>query len=183
LSAASRERFRVVAESEFFQDSALDWPGTPARAPREARWARRVSGAALVATAGALSGAIAVSMSPAARHARGRPAARGATRSLASSRPAAARSRPATVQLRARLARASHLEPARVGRSDRPGGRLRRVASAREQIADTARRTLAPATGGAQPVPGAVHAAHPAFAGIYIAPRPRARPAEFGFER
>jgi hypothetical protein len=183
MSAASRERFRVVAESEFFHSSDLDWPGTPAAAPRTARWARGVAGAALVATASALSGAIAMSVSPAARHPRGRAAVRGSTRPAAASSPAGAGGHFESAELRGRGLRASYLSSAPTRQRARPGRRLRPLVSAPEQVAHVTRRGRTPPTEGLRAAAGSYRVARRAFVAAYVAPPSRARPAEFGFER
>ncbi len=182
MGAASRERFRVVAENEFFQGTDLDWLGTSARPPREGRWARRVAGAAIVATVSALGGAVVVSMSPAARQSRGRDAVRGATHSGLPANPVVAQRLPASIERRAPALRAARREHGRVGVKGRPERRLGRLRSARAQVADTARRKNRAATDGVQPLAASRHVVRPAFGATYIAPRPSTRRAEFGFE-
>jgi hypothetical protein len=203
MAALSRERFRVVAESEFFAGASLDWSGTCARAPRESRWARRVAGAAMVATVSALGGAIAISMSPAMRHSRGRPAVPIATHSILSdeathaaptTRPVIARSLLASVALHARALRAKRVQPPTgLGQREPVGRRLRPSAPARAQNlhsvrslrsvrVQAVRRAPRPQANGVQQAPAPHEVVRPALSVSYVAPAPRARPAEFGFE-
>jgi hypothetical protein len=163
-----------------------------------------VAGAAMVATVSALGGAIAIGMSPAVRHSRGRPAVRvanysilsdEATRAAPAARPAIARSLLASVALHARALRATRARPPRslsqrepVGRRLRPSApararNLHSVGSLRSVRVQAVRRAPRPQANGAQQAPAPHEVVRQALSVSYVAPAPRARPAEFGFER
>lgn len=184
MNSASPERFRVVTENEFFEGACLAWSGMPARAPHESRWTRRVAGAALLAGAvSAVGGAVAVSMSPPARHSRGRDAARAAAQSRQPMSPVVARSLLASVEVRARTLRAARRELGRAGSGGRPEGRRTGFVSPRRREVQVARRTALPSTGGVQRAVSARNIARPALAATSGATQSHTRQPEFGFER
>jgi hypothetical protein len=99
----SQERFRVVAEDEFFQGVGLDWTGATVRAPHGGRRRRMTGVAVLLGAVGATAGVSATSLSSRAAHTL-RP---GAIAALPRVQPSAgpARARDLAAGIAARVAR------------------------------------------------------------------------------
>lgn len=178
MGAASRERFRVIAEDEFFAEGRPDWSSAPARAPRGHRWTRRVAGAAMAAAVSAVGGAIAVNMAPPAKHLRQRDAPRGGAH-LARQAPEVVAQR---LLARTELGSRSHRQPRRPRSKGRINKRRQGFVSRRGRIVEHARPSVLLSTGDVRRVAAARAIARPTLAANSSARPSVTRRPEFGFE-